>query len=219
MKTRAVLLAALLGFPSLPACSSDGTTSSEASTATSSGSSSSSSSSTSGGGGSGGAGGGTGGADGGMTAFALTSTGFTEGAAIPAKYACAGANVSPDLTWTMGPAGTQSYAFVFTDKSNNLIHWVIWDIPSSTLSLPEGVSKVANPPVPAGAKQVKSYDNKTFGYLGPCPPSVHTYQFAVFALDVATLPNVTTNSTRQAVEAEILAHDLASATLSGTYTP
>ena len=154
-----------------------------------------------------------------MTAFTLTSTGFTEGMAIPVKYACKGANVSPDLTWTMGPPGTQSYAMVLTDKSNNLIHWVIWDIPSATLSLPEGVQNVANPAAPAGAKQVRSYDNTTFGYLGPCPQNTHTYEFAVFALDVATLPNVTTNSTRNAVKAEILNHDLASATLTGTYTP
>jgi len=154
-----------------------------------------------------------------MTAFTLTSTGFTEGMAIPAKYTCKGMNVSPDLTWTAGPAGTQSYAVVLTDKSNNLIHWVIWDIPAASLSLPEGVMNVANPATPAGAKQVKSYDNQTFGYLGPCPPNLHTYEFAVFALDVATLPNVTTGSTRTAVKAEIVKHNPASATLTGTFTP
>jgi Raf kinase inhibitor-like YbhB/YbcL family protein len=159
------------------------------------------------------------GGSGGMAAFALTSTGFVEGAEIPSQYACSGANVSPPLAWTPGPQGTQSYAIVFTDKSNNLIHWVLWDIPSSVSQLPENVQKTANPSVPAGAKQVKSYDNSTFGYLGPCPPNKHTYEFAVHALDVASLPNVTTSSTRAAVNAEIGSHDLGSATLTGTFTP
>jgi len=140
-----------------------------------------------------------------------------EGTAIPAKYACAGANVSLDLSWTPGPAGTKSYAVVLTDTSNTLIHWVIWDLAGT--SLPEGVEHKPNPATPAGAKQVKSYDDTTVGYLGPCPPSVHTYELAVFALSVATLPAVTTASTRDAVKAEILKQDLASATLSGTYTP
>jgi hypothetical protein len=81
------------------------------------------------------------------------------------------------------------------------------------------VEKKANPAIPPGARQVKSYDNQTFGYLGPCPPSLHTYEFAVFALDVATLPGVTTASTRAQVNTEILKHDLASTTLTGTYTP
>jgi len=140
--------------------------------------------------------------------------------AIPSKYACSpGANGSPDLTWTAGPAGTLSYAVVLTDKSNNLLHWVIWDIPGGTTLLPAGVEKKATPAIPAGSKQVKSYDNKTFGYLGPCPPNKHTYEFAVFALDVATLAGVTTASTRAEVNTEILNHDLASTTLTGTYTP
>ncbi len=156
---------------------------------------------------------------GGMGTFALTSSGFTEGMPIPAKYACAGANGSPDFSWTPGPTGTLSYAMVLTDKSNNLIHWVIWDIPAATTSLPADLEKKANPAIPAGAKQAKAYDNQTFGYLGPCPPAVHTYEFAVFALDIAALPNVTTASTRKQVDAEIFNHDLGSATLTGTYTP
>ncbi|APR81773.1 Hypothetical protein A7982_07122 [Minicystis rosea] len=198
------------------------------SSATSSSSGSTTASSGTGGAGTGGSigtgGGGMGGmmgtgGGGGAAAFALTSAGFTEGSAIPVKFACAGPNVSPPLAWPAGPGGTQSYAVVLTDKSNNLIHWVIWDIPGSVHALPENVQKTATPSAPAGAKQVKSYDNTTVGYLGPCPPNQHTYEFAVYALDVATLPNVTTASTRTDVFTEIKNHDLASAKLTGTYTP
>jgi Raf kinase inhibitor-like YbhB/YbcL family protein len=154
-----------------------------------------------------------------MADFALTSTGFTEGTPIPPKFACDQQNTSPDLAWTPGPIGTLSYAVVLTDKSDNLLHWVIWDIPGATTALPAAVENTANPASPAGSKQVKSYDNKTFGYLGPCPPNEHTYEFAAFALDVATLANVTTASTRAQVKAEILNHDLATTTLTGTYKP
>lgn len=241
MKTCTAFFVITLGIASLTACSSSDTTSSTSSTGETS-------SATTGGGGSGGSGGssstGVGGAGGattssattssatasstasgsssstgGMVAFALTSTGVTEGAAIPPQYACAGNNGSPDLTWTQGPAGTLGYAVVLTDKSNNLLHWVIWDIAGATTSLPAGVEKTANPAIPAGSKQGKSYDKKTFGYLGPCPPNTHTYEFAVFALDVAALPSVTTASTLAQVKAEILNHDLATTTLTGTYTP
>lgn len=238
MKTCTALLALTLGVASFTACSSSDTTSTTSTSSTEATSSSTTGSGGAGGAGStgvGGAGGGTSSSTtgvtssstasgtssstGGMADFALTSTGFTEGAAIPPQYTCDQKKGSPDLAWTPGPTGTLSYAVVLTDKSNNLLHWVIWDIPGATTGLPAAVENKADPASPAGSKQVKSYDNKTFGYLGPCPPNEHTYEFAVFALDVATLPNVTTASTRAQVKAEILDHDLATTTLTGTYAP
>lgn len=227
MKRTVCLLAVATLSAALAGCSDDDTsTQSTTSTATTTETTSSS-----GGGGSAGTGGqGTGGVGvggqatggsgtGGTAPMSLTSTGFSEGMVIPDKYACAGQNVSPDLSWTPGPAATQSYAIVFTDKSNNLIHWAIWDIPPATLSLPEHVENAAEPSTPAGAKQAESYDGQTFGYLGPCPGSTHTYEFVAYAVDVATLPGVTTASSRDEVEAALLDHDLDSAALSGTFTP
>ena len=106
-----------------------------------------------------------------------------------------------------------------TDTSNNLIHWVIWDIPATASSLPEGVPNVGAPSTPAGAKQTTSYDNATFGYRGPCPPTPHVYRFVLSALDVATLPGVTTASTRAQVQAVITTHQTASTSLIGSYGP
>jgi Raf kinase inhibitor-like YbhB/YbcL family protein len=114
---------------------------------------------------------------------------------------------------------SKSFAMTLVDKSNNLTHWVMFDIPSATTSLPSPVAKVANPPVPAGSKQVKSFDNATYGYRGPCPPNTHTYTFSIIALDVAALPNVTTASTRAEATTEIAQHVLGTATLTGTFTP
>jgi Raf kinase inhibitor-like YbhB/YbcL family protein len=153
----------------------------------------------------------------GAAAMVVTSTGFTEGSMIPADFTCAGANVSPPLAWSPGPPGTQSYALVFTDRSGTpLIHTIMFDIPAATMSLPMNVEKVANPTTPAGAKQVTAYDSKTYGYLGPCPSGVlHNYEFAIHALDVATLPGVTTTSGRAAVAPVINMHTLAKGLLNG----
>ncbi len=148
--------------------------------------------------------------------FTLTSSAFAEGGTIPSVHTCAGADQSPALSWTEGPPGTQSYAVVFTDLSNSLIHWVIYDIPASARGLPGNVQKAPQPSVPAGAKQVRSYGNTIYGYRGPCPGgSFHTYRFEAGALDVAALPGVTTQSSRDAARAAILQRDLASAAVSG----
>lgn len=150
--------------------------------------------------------------------FVLSSTQIAPGGVIPATFTCDGVNVSPDLSWTAGPPGTLSYAMTFIDQDNSFFHWTIWDIP--TLALGQGVPNEALPSPPGnGTKQIVSYDDSTFGYLGPCPPVEHTYQFKIYAIDVGTLPGVTTSSTALQVEAAILLHDLASATLTGTYDP
>jgi hypothetical protein len=154
----------------------------------------------------------------GSNTMVLTSSGFVEGAMIPSDFTCAGTNVSPPLQWTPGPSGTMSYAVILTDRTPNavLTHSIIYDIPSSVTSLPMNVEKVANPSTPAGAKQVRAYDNTTYGYLGPCPSgALHNYEFSVHAIDVAALPGVMTTSTRAQVEPVITMHKLASGLLNG----
>jgi Raf kinase inhibitor-like YbhB/YbcL family protein len=149
--------------------------------------------------------------------LALTSPMLTEGAMFPRDATCNGANRSLPLTWTGTPVGTLSYAVVLTDTTNNLIHWVIYDIPQPLGGLPEDVDKTYTPTDVPGAHQSKSYDMQVTGYLGPCPPAMHTYRFTLYALDVATLPGATVATPRAALQTSILEHDLASATLTGTY--
>ncbi len=170
------------------------------------------------------AGGSTGGAAGGggtagTGAFALTSSAYGEGETIPQKYECTsggGQSVSPPLAWTAGPAGTQSYAIVMRDLDfNSFVHWAMWDIPATTLSLPEGVEQVYQPSVPAGAKQAP-FNGSVVGYYGPCSPStVNTYEITVYALPEATLSGIDQTSTKTDAEAAIVAGALASAALSG----
>jgi Raf kinase inhibitor-like YbhB/YbcL family protein len=163
-----------------------------------------------------------GGADLPMTSgpLALTSSVFAEGQVIAPMYRCMHENVSPPLAWTPGPKGTQSYAMILSHATTAL-HWVLWDIAAATTSLPMGVERQPMPAAPAGSKQAKpNLDGATwFGYTGPCPHSPSHYEFTIYALDVATLPGVTPQSTTKQVETAILAHKLASAVLSGTAAP
>jgi hypothetical protein len=153
------------------------------------------------------------------SSFVLTSSAFVEGAAIPVANSCKGVNESPPLAWTGAPGATKSFAVTLTDKTNGLVHWAMFDVAPGTTSLSAAIPNVPNPPAPAGSSQVKSYDNTTSGYKGPCPPNLHVYTFAVFALDVAALPNVSIASTRTQVVVEIGKHTLATATLTGSFTP
>lgn len=150
-------------------------------------------------------------------AYRLTSSAWIEGGAIPVKHSCRGANVSPPLAWT--PMAGQGYALVISDNNNALVHCVLWDIPAATQVLPENIAKVAEPPTPAGAKQALAYDNQTRGYLGPCPPNQHTYEFALYAVSALPLPGLTLQSNRAAVVAAVMANQTAVATLTGTFTP
>jgi Raf kinase inhibitor-like YbhB/YbcL family protein len=145
--------------------------------------------------------------------FTLTSGAYAEGAMIPAKNKCTkngGENKSPPLAWTGAPAGAASFAMVMRDLDHRPdgkpnVHWVIWDIPSSAKSLPEGVEPTANPANVPGAKQAVFRDN-IVGYYGPCPPdSVHTYEITLYAMPAATIASITTatgkNQAAEAIEA------------------
>lgn len=158
-------------------------------------------------------------------AFTLTSPTITEGGAIPLTHVCAqrgGMNLSPQLVWTNPPAGTMSFALVFTDifdPSQPFIHSVIYDIPATFTGLPADVDKVYAPPDVPGAHQTIGYIAGARGYLGPCPGVMHTYEFALYALSTATLPGATMGTTRSQALTAILANDLAITKLTGTFTP
>lgn len=158
--------------------------------------------------------------DGQPVTFTLTSTAIVEGGVIPVVHSCRGINISPPLAWTGGPTAP-GYALIFNDITSPtpFLHSIIWDIPGTATSLPENIQKVAEPPVPPGSKQPFGYNGTTRGYLGPCPGSMHRYEFAIHAVDTYPLPGVTLQSSRFVVEDAILAHSTGSATLRATFTP
>lgn len=108
---------------------------------------------------------------------------FAMGAAIPPKYCCGA--LSPPLQWSKVPDRTQSIAVLCDDPDapgGDWVHWVLFNLPSDTEKLEEGVprkNKLAN-----GAIHGMT-DYGRVGYDGPCPPPgrPHRYVFKVFALD------------------------------------
>ncbi|WP_172381933.1 YbhB/YbcL family Raf kinase inhibitor-like protein [Streptomyces sp. MNP-20] len=160
------------------------------------------------------------------SAFALSSTAFANGGVIPKVHECtsgggsdpAKRNESPPLAWSGAPAAAKSYAIVMRDLDNaNLIHWVIYDIPANTASLPQNVDHKYQPSTPAGARQVYYRGSASlYGYQGPCSPStVNTYEFVVHALNQASLTNLNANSSTRTAAREIAAASIGSARITG----
>jgi Raf kinase inhibitor-like YbhB/YbcL family protein len=147
--------------------------------------------------------------------FRLTSAGFTEGTAIPAKYTCDGENKAPPLRWDGAPQA-QSFVLILEDPDapgGTFTHWVLYDIPGAQRELPEALSNVGALGTPG------LNDFSRVGYGGPCPPrggGAHRYVFTLSALDVATL-NLPPESERHKVEAAMRGHVLSKATLIGQY--
>ena len=148
-------------------------------------------------------------ASGGLT---LTSTAFGAGQPIPKRYTCDGENVSPPLAWSGTPAGTKSFVLIVDDPDapgGTFTHWIVFNLPPTTKSLPEGVKPSG---LPAGAGEgVNGFGKADYG--GPCPPSGrHRYVHQLFALD--TLLSGLMRPKRSELN---MGHVLARATLIGTY--
>ena len=147
----------------------------------------------------------------------LTSTAFTEGAAIPAKHTCDAKDVSPPLRWSGVPAGTKSLALIADDPDapvGTWVHWVLYDLPAGTSELGEDVPKSQY--VAGGAKQGIN-DFRRLGYGGPAPPKgkAHRYFFKLYALDA--MLDLKPGLTKKDLEKAMEKHILAQAQLIGTY--
>ena len=121
----------------------------------------------------------------------LTTPAFSDGDEIPAKYTQSSPSpVSPKLEWTNVPANTAAFVLIMHDPDvalqrslNDMLHWIVVNIPGDARELPEGV--------PAEAKRADgSVQGKNgggvIGYRGPGAPAVgphHHYTWELFALD------------------------------------
>jgi len=143
----------------------------------------------------------------------LTSDAFVSGQAIPPKYSCVGKNISPSLTWTEPPAGTQSFALIVDDPDapgQTWVHWVLFNIPSNTRNLQEGFSA-------DGSIAVGNNSSGNASYQGPCPPSgTHRYFFKLYALDTAI--SLSPGATKDQLLNAMDGHILVQAELMGTFS-
>jgi len=161
--------------------------------------------------------------------MALTSPDLKEGGMINAEqvfkgFGCTGNNISPALSWSGAPAATKSLALTVYDPDaptgSGWWHWVIFNLPASTTSLPKNTGSVKAKLAPKGAIQSRT-DFGSDGYGGPCPPSgdkPHHYIFTVYAVDVDKLPDAKDHSASAAlVGFDLNFHTLAKATLTALY--
>src|SRR5262249_54456179 len=85
----------------------------------------------------------------------VMSSAFSSGEDLDDKYTQNGANMSPPLSWSKGPAGTRSYVVLAEDSGVNrhdpVFHWVVYDVPLTVTSLPEHMGSEAA--LEMGAKQ------------------------------------------------------------------
>ncbi len=149
--------------------------------------------------------------------FTVRTTAFSEGALIPKKYTCDGVDISPELTWSAIPDGTQSFALIADDPDapvGTWTHWIAWNIPATATRLPEGVPKQES--LSDGTRQGKN-DFKRIGYGGPCPPpgKPHRYFFRLYALRINL--NLNGGASRGELEKAIKGQVISTSELMGRY--
>jgi Raf kinase inhibitor-like YbhB/YbcL family protein len=151
---------------------------------------------------------------GGIRAMTLTSAAFTDGGMIPIKHAQPGHDVSPPLAWTGAPDSTVSFVLIVHDAdapvgdgTDDVLHWLVWNIPGTATSLPEGIPQGPQVPFPGMTEPARAGGAAPAGggggggggppalrqisvsgpyYRGPAAPAtgpVHHYIFELYALD------------------------------------
>jgi hypothetical protein len=145
----------------------------------------------------------------------VSSTAFEHNQPIPQQYAFApeGRNVTPAVSWSNLPDGTQSVALIVDDpdapKEDPWVHWVQYNIPPDSTGIPEGGANI-------GMKGRNDFDQTGWG--GPLPPrghGTHHYRFKVYALNAEL--NLPTGATKEEVVKAMEGHVLAQGELVGTY--
>src|SRR5438094_3543001 len=163
-------------------------------------------------------------------AMTLTVTGFPDGGPIPVKFSQAapgaepGGGTSPAISWTNVPAGTQSFVLNMRDldvarnkTTDDQAHWVVWNIPANTTSLPEGVPKGSQRP--DGSYQISASGPMYRGPGAPATGPQHHYMFEVYALDTKldVMPTADAFETRANVMKAMQGHVLGKAVYGGLF--
>jgi len=155
----------------------------------------------------------------------LSSPAWQDGGQIPLKHTQPGGDVSPPLTWTNAPENVASYVLVVHDLdapvsggADDMLHWLVWNIPGAARELPAGISQGAT--LPDGSRQISATGPNYRGPAAPAGGPPHHYVFELYALD-ATLdvPAVGASppQTRAAVLAALAGHVRGKAVFTGTF--
>jgi Raf kinase inhibitor-like YbhB/YbcL family protein len=135
----------------------------------------------------------------------ITSSAFAEGGMIPKRYTCDSEDVSPDLSWSGVPEGTQSIALICDDPFN---------LPAD---LTELTTAVGPDKILANGGLHGKNDFGRLGYGGPCPPGgTHRYFFKLYALDIRL--DLDSGISKAQLLVAMEGHILAEGQLMGKYT-
>ncbi len=151
----------------------------------------------------------------------LTSSAFEDGQSIPRDYTCDGRDISPPLSWTDAPPGTEEFAIVVEDLGSPrrpFYNWVMWGIPGPIKQIPEAVPKVGREHLLIARQGVNSFTYDYNGYRGPSPlpgEGQRRYVFTLYAVKKRVhLPG---RATAPEVIRAIKPYVLEEAKLTGTY--
>jgi Raf kinase inhibitor-like YbhB/YbcL family protein len=152
------------------------------------------------------------------SSLTITSSAFTDGAAIPVPYTCKVPNPeSPPLNWRGVPGNAKTLVLIVKDPDaphGTFIHWVVYNLPATLTGLDANV-----PPTPklanGGLQGANSLNH--IGYKGPCPPpgAPHHYHFELSALDTAL--DLQPGASAAQVEEAAKGHVKASGDIVGTF--
>lgn len=155
----------------------------------------------------------------------LSTTAWQDGGVIPPKFAQPGRDVSPALSWSGAPEGTNGFVLIAHDidgatgnGTDDVLHWLVWNIPKDATSLPEGIPQ--SPQRADGSRQISVSGPY---YRGPAAPSTgpaHHYVFEIFAVDtLIDVPSVGVQPgpTRTAVMAAMAGHVRGKGTMVGMF--
>lgn len=143
--------------------------------------------------------------------FAISSS-FSDNAMIPVAHTCDGEGISPTITFENVPANTRSIALYIFDQDTpkgGFDHWVVYNIPAETKTMPQGQVPVAS------VEGLNS--NQRAGFEPFCPAEgTHRYLFTAYALSSSyTLKNIPTiDQLKKQMKWQVLAK----ATLTGKYS-
>ena len=145
---------------------------------------------------------------------------FNDGEPIPPRYSCEDVDISPPINWDQPDLSVPedgSIAIICDDPDapgGTWVHWVIFNIPPETRTLPEMV--MPREEQENGVLQgVNSWG--TIGYRGPCPPSgTHRYYFKIYVLD--TKLDLSSGITKDELLNAMKGHVLDEGQVMGTYT-
>jgi Raf kinase inhibitor-like YbhB/YbcL family protein len=151
--------------------------------------------------------------------LAVTSTAFENGGSIPKRYTGRGEDISPDLSFGPFNKEGQTIAILMDDLDHpigSFNHWVMWNIPASFASIPEGVPKVETVASLGNAVQGRSEYGAKHWYRGPLPPfGMHRYVFRVYVLD--SYLNLESSANKSALLTAMEGHILQYGTLTGSF--